>query len=301
MDDQGAALLKGNSVLIPIRMSLSMEDPFSVVPPAAAEKADPTTIQTLIFDKDKFKSVADAKAWARDHDFKAPEVDETEDSYRLRQKEPGTFAEGSMRTITLKPGVKAVIGRLKKRDGDAACYYCGSAMTKAEAAEVWWCARCGASVVGNPAPPLAGEVAKQTSGENVAKVVPLIKADEERYALGVVLVPEEVDSQGDIYSDVEVKQAAHRFMEEYQTVGLMHREKAEQVRIVESFVAPADFQVGDNAIKKGTWLLGLHVTDDAVWKAVKAGELTGLSIGGSAVRYPSTDPDKIPTQAGDAA
>lgn len=75
--------------------------------------ADPTTIQTLIFDKKKFNA-AEAKAWAKEHGFKNPKVDETEDSLRLRQKDPGEFQEGSFRTIEVKPGVKAVIGRLKK-------------------------------------------------------------------------------------------------------------------------------------------------------------------------------------------
>lgn len=77
-----------------------------------AEK-DPTTIQTLIFEKDKFESAAAAKKWASDHDFKNSKVDETDDTYRLRQRDPGDFKDGSFRTIELKEGVKAVVGHLK--------------------------------------------------------------------------------------------------------------------------------------------------------------------------------------------
>jgi hypothetical protein len=76
------------------------------------EDADPTTIQSLIFDKEKFTE-AEAKAWAKDHDFKNSDVDVTTDSIRLRQKDPGAFKDGSFRTIPLKTGVKAVIGKLK--------------------------------------------------------------------------------------------------------------------------------------------------------------------------------------------
>jgi len=147
-----------------------------------------------------------------------------------------------------------------------------------------------------------GDVAKAGLGlsEPVTKSIPIFKAGEEeqRYVLGIVLVPEEVDSQGDVYSGEEVRQAAHQFMEEYQTVGVMHRDKAApQVRVVESFCAPVDFAVGENTVKAGTWLLGIHVADDGLWQSVKAGELTGLSIGGSAVRRPVDAPDSAPEAA----
>ena len=41
--------------------------------------------------------------------------------------------------------------------------------------------------------------------------------------LGVVLEPETVDAQSDIYSAAEVCDAAYRFMQEYRNVGFMHR------------------------------------------------------------------------------
>jgi hypothetical protein len=42
-----------------------------------------------------------------------PAVDETETSWRVRQRSPGEFQEGSFRTIEITDGVKAVIGRPK--------------------------------------------------------------------------------------------------------------------------------------------------------------------------------------------
>lgn len=74
------------------------------------EKA--TTVQTLIFDKAVF-SRSEAIKWARSHGFKSNKVDPTSSSYRLRQRNPGDFARGSFRTISLRRGVKAVIGTLK--------------------------------------------------------------------------------------------------------------------------------------------------------------------------------------------
>ncbi len=74
---------------------------------------DPSTIQTLIFAKEKF-SKKQADEWAKAHDMPGTKPpDETGESFRFRQIDPGAFVEGSFRTIDLAPGVKAVIGRRK--------------------------------------------------------------------------------------------------------------------------------------------------------------------------------------------
>jgi hypothetical protein len=79
-------------------------------------------IQTLIFPKAHWDSADGAVKWAKDHGFKSSKVDETNVSYRLRQKDPDDFQR--MRTICLDPHdekpssdkcrVKAVGGPLKK-------------------------------------------------------------------------------------------------------------------------------------------------------------------------------------------
>lgn len=74
-----------------------------------------TTVQTLIFDKKTFKSREQAIRWARSHNFRSDKVDETENSFRLRQRDPSEFEENSFRTIKLRQGVSAVIGKLKER------------------------------------------------------------------------------------------------------------------------------------------------------------------------------------------
>lgn len=119
--------------------------------------------------------------------------------------------------------------------------------------------------------------------------VPIIKFsdDDERFVLGVVLEPDVFDSQADTVSKGEIRQAAHKFLEEFGTRGLMHRANlGERVQIVESYIAPQDLTVEGVKIRKGTWLMGWHIADDQVWRAVKSGELTGFSIGGSARRVP---------------
>jgi DNA adenine methylase len=129
--------------------------------------------------------------------------------------------------------------------------------------------------------------------DGFTKIIPLIKGvdpSDERFVLGIVLEPETVDAQEDIYSSVEIRQAAHRFMEDFQDVGLMHKMRVNgEVKIVESYLAPCDLTVAGTTIKKGTWLLGVRVLSDALWKDVQEGRLTGFSIGGSARRVPERE------------
>lgn len=109
---------------------------------------------------------------------------------------------------------------------------------------------------------------------------------EERTVLGIVLEPEVVDAQNDVYSEDEVRQTAWKFMERYQNFGLMHVTIEPMILPLESFLAPVDMEIGGQQVKRGTWLLRVRVLDDTMWEAVKSGALTGFSIGGSAIRTP---------------
>ncbi|TQF08513.1 N-6 DNA methylase, partial [Myxococcus llanfairpwllgwyngyllgogerychwyrndrobwllllantysiliogogogochensis] len=118
-----------------------------------------------------------------------------------------------------------------------------------------------------------------------------VEPDDERYVLGVVLEPETVDAQGDLYSAAEIRQAAHRFMEEFGGLGLMHQMRVNgHVKVLESYLAPVDFVLGEVQVRKGTWLLAVRVLSDELWGRVKDGQLTGFSIGGTARRLPEASP-----------
>lgn len=73
---------------------------------------DPTTIQTLILKKTGFNQ-ASAKSWVKSHGFKNTKTDETDTSFRFRQFEPSACKATSFRTISLRPGVSAVVCRKK--------------------------------------------------------------------------------------------------------------------------------------------------------------------------------------------
>lgn len=131
--------------------------------------------------------------------------------------------------------------------------------------------------------------------DKTAALVKGLDPKDERYVLGIVLEPEVVDAQGDIYSSEEIRVAAHRFMEEFGGLGLMHRLRVnDQVKVLESYLAPTDFSIGDLTVRKGTWLLAVRVLSDELWERVKSGDLTGFSIGGSARRVPEPAPVPAP-------
>ncbi len=125
-----------------------------------------------------------------------------------------------------------------------------------------------------------------------SRTIRLLKADEaapteERFVLGVVLEPDEIDTQNDTYSADEVRKAAHRFMENYGQLGTQHTDIVTgKLKILESYVAPVAFAVGEQQVKAGTWLLGIRAVDDGLWTAIKSGDYTGFSIGGTALRTP---------------
>ena len=128
----------------------------------------------------------------------------------------------------------------------------------------------------------------------VEKHVKLLKAsggEEEQYVLGIVLEPTlemgAPDSQNDVYSAEDVRQAAYNFMQNYQTIGIQHTSAAgDKIKILESWIQREDTTIDGTKIKAGTWMLGVRVIDPELWAAVKDGSFTGFSIGGIASRTP---------------
>lgn len=120
-----------------------------------------------------------------------------------------------------------------------------------------------------------------------ARVIAKKDDEEERFVYGVVMEPDETDTQGDTQDATEIRQAAHKFLEDFGNIGLQHQTFVTgRVKILESFIAPEGFSINGHTVKKGSWIMGVRVLDDVLWKAVKDGSLTGFSIGGKAVREP---------------
>jgi hypothetical protein len=67
-----------------------------------------TQVQSLIFSKDNF-SEKSARNWAKEHGYKYDYIDEKENTYRIRQKNPNKFNKDIFRTISFGKGIKSVI------------------------------------------------------------------------------------------------------------------------------------------------------------------------------------------------
>jgi uracil-DNA glycosylase family 4 len=112
----------------------------------------------------------------------------------------------------------------------------------------------------------------------------IIKADDEQQiATGIVLEPNTIDAHGDEISADEIEKAAHFFMKNSRTIGDSHKKKA-PADLIESYIAPDDFTLNGQKIKKGTWMISVKILDDKLWKLVKAGFYTGFSVGGFGIR-----------------
>ena len=126
-----------------------------------------------------------------------------------------------------------------------------------------------------------------------SRPVAIAKADEERQiAYGVVLEPcgpdTTVDTQGDYYTAEDIELAAHGFMAVVAKgaggSGFMHIGEELVGYPVESFIAPVDFRLGDDLVKAGSWVMGVHYPDPEIWDGIRKGTYAAFSVQGRGVR-----------------
>jgi hypothetical protein len=95
----------------------------------------------------------------------------------------------------------------------------------------------------------------------------------------VAMLPDSTDLHGDFTSAEEVRKAMESFNRSSMRANLFHMTMTDTFSVVESYLAPTEFILGDNLVKKGTWLMTLQVHDDKLWELVKSGDINGISIG----------------------
>ena len=133
-----------------------------------------------------------------------------------------------------------------------------------------------------------GEPASQAPEVEITKSVD----QEKRMAMFVVLEPQEgettTDLHGDTYTEEEIEKACNNFNTYCNKANIFHAVETESAKIVQSYIAPADFKLDDGReITKGSWLQWYHFpegneTSDLLWEGVKSGEINGVSIGAKA-------------------
>ncbi|MFL0361437.1 XkdF-like putative serine protease domain-containing protein [Pseudobacillus sp. 179-B 2D1 NHS] len=105
--------------------------------------------------------------------------------------------------------------------------------------------------------------------------------EEQQLVYGVVYEPDVEDSHGDYMTAPEIEKAAHGFMRDARNIDKQHDFNAGVGEVVESYIAPADFTIGEETIKKGSWVLVTKASDE-IWEEIKKGAITGYSMAGTA-------------------
>ena len=110
----------------------------------------------------------------------------------------------------------------------------------------------------------------------------IIKTDSENhYVTGIVYEPMTEDAHGNYMEEAEITKAAYYFAKHGDKVDIQHSfEPFDGATVVENWIAKADFKIGDEEVRKGTWLMTVEVTDADVWDKIEKGEISGFSMGG---------------------
>lgn len=110
----------------------------------------------------------------------------------------------------------------------------------------------------------------------------ILKADSEsHYVTGIVYEPMTEDTDGEFMTAEEIRKAAYYYVKNFENVDIQHSfEPEKNVSVVESWIAKADFSLGGQDVKEGTWLMTVEVNDDDLWEKIQKEEITGFSMGG---------------------
>lgn len=230
--------------------------------------------------------------------------------HRARQTDPAKYQRFARKELA--PGVNAILGITEDGASEVqSVAFDAARFTPAQAKK--WLADNGLK-----------HDAFEEAVEKVAKIVCV--NEEKRLVLAVAMRPGAEDTYGHAANALEVQKAAHRFALEdglasrqslnHECAGCEHAAPAHtrgdatsltgslcaaegcscagyepvlrELRVVESFVAPADFEEWDGAklaepVKRGDWCAVFKVLDDALW-AMRS-EFTGVSIEGTGTRH----------------
>lgn len=107
--------------------------------------------------------------------------------------------------------------------------------------------------------------------------------EELQQATFVVMVPDEIDLHGDITSAQEVAAACYNYNQYCMKANLFHLAETQAFSIIESYIAPTDFVLGNKLVTKGTWLCTVQVHQQWLWDEIKLGNICSVSIGAMAV------------------
>jgi hypothetical protein len=131
-----------------------------------------------------------------------------------------------------------------------------------------------------------------------AEAIRIAKTDDERMmAFGIVYAPDETDSHGDTTDVTTIRKAAYEFLREGRSknVDREHSFTSEMAYVAESWlIRKGDPLFPDEG--EGAWAVGIQIGDPDIWRQLKSGELTGISLAGiaHAEPEPQVPPQPVP-------
>lgn len=127
---------------------------------------------------------------------------------------------------------------------------------------------------------------------NVEQTVRVVKSDAaEQILYGVVYEPLVKDAHDDYMTADDIEKAAHMFLKDYRQIDKQHDFVSQVGEVIESYISPVDFTMGDELVTKGTWVMAVKV-DDETWQAAQDGLFTGFSLAG----YGNVEKAHTPTE-----
>ncbi len=121
--------------------------------------------------------------------------------------------------------------------------------------------------------------------------VPICKVDDDaRFVFGFVATSTDaegnlvVDHQGDIIEVAELEKAAYEYVKTSRDLGEMHETSGLGTLVSSVVLTPEIRKAMGVGPGPANWFVGFEITDEAVRKRVKSGELAEFSLEGEAVR-----------------
>jgi hypothetical protein len=94
----------------------------------------------------------------------------------------------------------------------------------------------------------------------------------------IVMEPDTFDLHGHRTSEEEVRKACFSFNKTAWKASLYHQEDTEDFYFLENYLLPIGGQIGEQDVKKGSWLATVQFVSDSLWEDYLSGKVQGLSI-----------------------
>jgi hypothetical protein len=212
--------------------------------------------------------------------------------HAARMVDPGKFKEIRRQNNKFGPGIHVIFGITEAGKAEVQSIRFSSSKFSADEAHAWlsahnyhpieFAAATGVEKIDSPI--------ETPSTIEKSWNVDITKADSEKqivYGVAYPLFPlGEKDTQNDRASAEEIEKMAWGFMENSRAYDLQHKKviDSNKARIVESYIAPVDFDMNGCLVAKGSWVVATHIVDKDIWQQVKSGMIKSYSIRGMGTR-----------------